>query len=277
VYKRQGEYDPRTYREYRLSKNLDLTTVGHSGLGYVYNNWLYRARFNAMCRALRKLNLEVSQKSLIDIGVGSGAWIPFWQRLKIAKIVGLDITSVSIRTLRAQYPQFNFVQGNICKDLTFANDEYFDIATAFDIFFHITDDTGFYKAVENISACIREGGWAMIVDSFCHESLGPYYHEYHRNFDDYAKALKKVNLKTVHIEPIFFTMTTTICSSSFGFKYLLDRLTKVTLRLVGKLSSSQKTEWINHFIGCSLYILDVTLGKIIRTGPSLKILFAKKL
>ena len=35
------KYDPKEYWEHRLSKKLDLTTVGHSGLGYVYNHWLY--------------------------------------------------------------------------------------------------------------------------------------------------------------------------------------------------------------------------------------------
>lgn len=270
------EYDPKAYWENRFSKNLDLTTVGHSGLGHVYNNWLYRARFSAMRRALRTLNLDFSRKSLMDIGVGSGSWIPFWQRYRVSEIVGLDITSTSIRTLKNKYPQFTFIQGNICKELTFAKDECFDIVTAFDILFHITDDIDFNKAVENISTRIRTGGWALICDSFCNTSWEPFYHEHHRSFDDYAKVLNMVSLDIVHIEPIFITMTTTICDSSFGYKVLLDRLTKVTLGLVGRLSTSQKTEWLNHLIGCSLYLFDVTLCRIIRTGPSLKILFAKK-
>ncbi len=121
------EYDPKTYWENRFSKILDLTTVGHSGLGHVYNNWLYRARFNAMRRALRTLNLDVSRKSLMDIGVGSGAWIPFWQKRSISRIVGLDITFSSIRLLRNQYPQFEFMQGDICTKIPFVKYQNFDI------------------------------------------------------------------------------------------------------------------------------------------------------
>lgn len=272
----EGQYDPKAYWENRFSKNLDLTTVGHSGLGHVYNSWLYRARFNAMRRALRTLNLDVSRKSLMDIGVGSGAWIPFWQRYRISKIVGLDITSTSIRTLKNKYPQFNFIQGNISKELTFAQNEYFDIVTAFDILFHITNDIDFHKAVENISARIRKGGWAIISDSFCNTSWGPFYHEYHRNFDDYARVLNMVSLDIVHIEPIFITMTTTMCDLSLGYIRLLDNFTRLTLSIVNKLSSRQSTEWINHMIGSTLYVLDTAFCRTAETGPSLKILFAKK-
>jgi ubiquinone/menaquinone biosynthesis C-methylase UbiE len=270
------KYDPKEYWEHRFSKNLDLTTVGHSGLGYVYNYWLYKARFRAMNRALRKLNLNVSGRSLLDIGVGSGAWIPFWQKCNISKIVGMDITSTSVRTLQSKYTQFEFIQENICTELTFKKAENFDIVTAFDVLFHITNDIDFNKAIENISTLIKKNGWILICDSFCNTSWGPFYHEHHRSFDDYAKILNMTGLDIIHIEPIFITMTTTICHSNFCYKVLLDRLTKATLGLVGKLSIRKKTEWLNHLIGCSLYLFDVTLCRIISTGPSLKILFAQK-
>lgn len=269
-------YDPKEYWEHRFSKNLDLTTVGHSGLGYVYNYWLYKARFSAMNRALRKLNLDVSGRSLLDTGVGSGAWIPFWQKCSVSKIMGIDITSTSVNTLKNKYPQFKFIQENICRELSFNKDDKFDIVTVFDVLFHITNDIDFNKAIKNISKRIKNKGWILICDSFCNTSWGSSYHEHHRSFDDYAKILNMSGLDIIHIEPIFITMTTTICDSNFCYKFLLDRLTQVTLGLVAKLSARKETEWLNHLIGCSLYLLDVTLCQIISTGPSLKILFAQK-
>jgi SAM-dependent methyltransferase len=270
------KYDPKEYWEHRFSKNLDLTTVGHSGLGFVYNHWLYRARFHVMHRALRKLKLDVSGKSLLDIGVGSGAWIRFWQQLSVSKIVGLDITATSIKALINEYPEFDFIQGNICESFPFNKSENFDIATAFDILFHITDDKEFSRAIANISKCVRKDGWIFISDSFCDSSQGPFYHEYHRTYEDYYNTLDIFGLNIVHIEPIFITMTTTLCDPNLGYIRLLESFTRPMLNLVSKLSSRQSTEWINHMIGCTLYVLDTALSRTAKTGPSLKILFAQK-
>jgi len=270
------KYDPKEYWEHRFSKNLDLTTVGHSGLGFVYNHWLYRARFHAMHRAIRKLNLDVSGKSLLDIGVGSGTWIPFWLECSVSKIVGIDITSSSILTLSNHYPQFDFVQANICGPLPYAKDHYFDIVTGFDILFHIVDNKQFLNAIENISKFTKKSGWVIICDSFCSTSWGPYYHEYHRTYEDYYNTLEAFELNIAHIEPIFITMTTTLCDPNLGYVRLLGSFTRAMLSLVSKLSSRQSTEWINHIIGSTLYVLDTALCRTVRTGPSLKILFAQK-
>ena len=270
------KYDPKEYWEHRLSKKLDLTTVGHSGLGYVYNHWLYRARFRAMHQALRNLNLDVSGKSLLDMGVGSGAWIPFWIECNISRLVGIDITSSSIYTLRNQYPQFDFFQGDIGDRLPYIKDHHFDIVTAFDVLFHIVDDKHFSNAITNISRFTKKSDWVIICDSFCKTPWGPYFHEYHRTYDDYYNALDIIGLNIVHIEPIFVSMTTTLCDLNLGYMRLLNNFTKLTLSIVNKLSSRKSTEWINHMIGFTLYVLDAALCRTAETGPSLKILFAKQ-
>ena len=269
------QYNPQKYWEQRLSKKLDLTTVGQLGLG-IYNYWLYKARFRAMRRALRKLEIDVSGKSLIDVGVGSGAWIPFWREYKIHQIVGLDITSSSISTLKNQYPDLSFFQRDICSKLAFAQEGNFDIVTAFDVLFHITDDTGFSNAILNISRLVKYGGLIIMSDSFCSRPWGPFYHEYHRTFDDYLKEFGLVGLKPLYLEPIFIIMTTIICESDNAYERMMAGFTRVTLRLIGILSSYPVTEWMNHPIGCSLYLMDGLLRRITKTGLSLKILIAQK-
>src|SRR5574341_990234 len=88
------DYQPQTYWENRLSPaNLDVNVVGHSGLGLLYNRWMYRARFSALDRGLHRLKIQPLDKSIIDIGVGSGAYIPFWQATGAKNITGIDITT----------------------------------------------------------------------------------------------------------------------------------------------------------------------------------------
>lgn len=272
----EENYNPKVYWEDRLSETLDLTTVGQMGLGYVYNRWLYRARFHAVHRALMRLNLDVSQKSIIDVGVGCGAWIPFWQKHNISKIVGLDITSASVCALGNRYPQYSFFKADICSTTEIPSEETFDIVTAFDVLFHITNDSDFSNGILNLSKLVKRGGWLILSDSFCKKSWGPFYHEYHRSYDDYLREFNSRSLKPVHIEPIFYTMTTNICDFDSRYKRFISQFTKIMLNIVSRLSSRPQTEWMNHLIGCSLYLLDRVLCQIEQAGFSLKLLFVEK-
>jgi SAM-dependent methyltransferase len=271
----EGSYDPKTYWEQRLSNRLDITSVGQLGLGS-YNNWLYKARFRAMQRALKNLRIDVSGKSLIDIGVGSGAWIPFWQKFGVFKIVGFDITPVSVSALRKKYPQFEFFEGDIGSELFFSEKEAFDIVTAFDLLFHITDDRSFHNAVSNLSKLAKRGAWVLITDSFGAGSYGPFHHEYHRTYEHYMNELSQAGLQPVYFEPIFFAMTTALCASDIKLGRFLSRFVGVTLRIVAFIAAHPNFARINHGVGFFLYVLDSILYRIMRTGPSLKILFACK-
>jgi 2-polyprenyl-3-methyl-5-hydroxy-6-metoxy-1,4-benzoquinol methylase len=270
------KYDSEAYWEQRLSNKLDLTTVGQMGLGYVYNSWLYRARFHTMHRALRKLNLNISSKSLIEVGVGSGAWIPYWQKHNISKIVGLDITSASVCALVNRYPEYRFIKADICSTTKIPSEETFDIVTALDVLFHITNDSDFSNGILNLSKLVKRGGWLILSDSFCKESWGPFYHEYHRTYDTYLREFNSVCLKPIHIEPIFYTMTTNICNSDSRYQRFISQFTKAMLNIVSRLSSQPQTEWMNHLIGCSMYLIDRILYRIEKTGFSLKLLFVQK-
>jgi SAM-dependent methyltransferase len=276
----QEPYRPADYWEKRFSGKLDISIVGHSGLGYVYNGWLYRARFRALSRALRKLNLDVHHKSLIEIGVGSGAYLPFWQSQGVASITGMDITAASITLLSQRFPagagapRFRFVQGNICASVPPVEGEY-DVAAAFDVLFHIVDSKDFEAAIANLARLTRPDGVAILSDGFCSNPWGPFYHEYHRTYDDYCEKLLLAGLEPFHLEPIFFSMTTTLCEPDTTHRRVAS-FTRATHRLVIRLAHQRRTEWANHLIGCCLYAVDGVLGRTASRGPSLKLLFARR-
>jgi len=267
-------YRPAVYWEKRFSTKLDISTVGHADLGHTYNEWLYRGRFRAMRRALHTLGLDMHHRSLLEIGVGSGAYLPLWQGLGITSITGMDITAASVSLLSNRYPQYRFVQGDICADLPPIEGGY-DFVTAIDMLFHITDDADFAKAIANISRLTRPGGVTILSDGFCSNPWGPFYHEYHRTQDHYHQELARVGLEPFHLEPIFFTMTTTLCEPENAHRRLAA-LSRSVLHLVSRLAAQRQTEWANHLIGYSLFVVDGILGRTINTGPSLKLLFARK-
>jgi SAM-dependent methyltransferase len=270
----QSPYQPKDYWEQRFSQKLDVSVVGHASLGRIYNEWLYRGRFRALRRALRTFKLLVHGKSLLDVGVGSGAYIPFWQRAGVADLAGLDITAASVNLLSGRFPQCNFRQADIC-DPELALDRQWDIVTAFDVLFHITDDGGFSTAVSNLAKLTRPGGWVILSDGFCDNPLGPYYHEYHRARGHYVQELEAAGLHPLHFVPIFFTMTTTMCDPD-GRNRRLAAFTGRMVGLVGRLAARRSTAWTTYGIGCALYATDGVLGAAGLAGPSLKLLFAQR-
>lgn len=264
--------EPGRYWEQRFSEHLDITTVGHAGLGRVYNSWLYKARFRTLQHTLRTLGIVVRGKSIAELGVGSGIWIPFWQAREPVSLTGVDITSASIEALQAKYPQYDFIQGDLSVPLPLAQVRCFDVVTAFDVLFHLVDDSGFAQAIANIGKLVAPGGCALISDSFCSRPWGPFVHEYHRSYSHYAHELRSAGMTPVHIRPIFFMMTTTLCSE-YG---RLSQATRLILTTISKLASRRILETFNHAPGLSLYIIDGLLARIYENGPSLKLMVARK-
>ena len=265
-------YNPREYWQKRLSaQKLSIASVGYLGLGLEYNTWLYRKRFSVLSHSLNRLNINITGKSVLDVGVGSGAYIPFWQKHGVDSVTGLDITTISVTTLQLRYPGYRFFQGDVSTEIPSINKSAFDIVTAFDVLFHIVDDYEFSWSISNLAKYIKPGGWLVISDGFCPRSWGPIYHEYHRSYDFYQSELEKNFLTIVQLEPIFFTMMTPLCGSQ-----ALDRLVALVTRIVCKLGSKRESAWVNHIIGAVLFNADTILNNFSSTGPGLKYLFVHK-
>ena len=191
-----------------------------------------------------------------------------------ANITGVDITAASVTLLSGRYPQLRFEQGNICAAKPPIEGEW-DFVTAFDVLFHLTDSTDFANAIANMARLTRPGGIAILSDGFCVNPWGPFYHEYHRTYDNYHAELVRVGLQPFHLEPIFYTMTTTLCEPETAHRRLAS-FTRLTQRLVSRLAARSSTQWTNHIVGGGLYAVDGLLGRTLATGPSLRLLFARR-
>ena len=266
-----GNFRPEAYWEERLSANLDLTTVGHAGLGGAYNAWLYRARYRALRRALAASGIDVSGGSVAEVGVGSGAYVGFWESRGICGLTGLDITHISVETLAERYPEYTFVQCDIGAALPDGIPHDHDLVTAFDVLFHIVDDAAFARAIANLASLARPEGCIVVSDSLADTPWGPTPTEYHRTHAHYLREMAKHGLRPIHIEPIFYTMTTTISGSD-----ALARFTRMARRAAGRLAARPITAWVNHALAGALYAADGLLARGGERGPSLNLLVARK-
>ena len=233
------EYKPEEYWENRLKDGLNLGVVGHIGFGLEYNKWLYKARIRTLNKLIRDQGISVTGKTVLDIGVGSGFYIDFWQNKGVAQITGIDITETSVSTLRTIYPQHRFIKADIGSDLDLY--EEFDIITAFDVLFHIVDEGAFEKAISNIRRLCHEKSYVLITDIFLKDPIEPAFHENHRTLNRYIDILANNEMQIQAIYPIFYIMT-----EPFDQKAIKNSVCKILTsnlwRLVNKVLSTSKNK-----------------------------------
>lgn len=272
------KYNPESYWEKRLSKNFSLTGVGHLGFGLEYNIWLYKARLHVINQLLKEKNVNCKGKKLLDIGVGTGFYIKFWEGLGVNNITGVDITTKAIEELKKIYPNHRFVNTDISSIELPINEKY-DIITCFDVLYHIVDEEDFKHAIENIRKLTHETTIIFIMDSFLKKYKPARGHENDRTLKYYKKILD-YNLITVEdIKPIYYFMNTPIDVERVNnrfLKFLIKKIWRLNLKMnsfckkIGKRGKS-----ISYLWAFNLYCIDCIILKYISIGPSTKLLFGK--
>src|SRR5215831_1703925 len=165
----EKRFDSREYWESRLSNKWGLHGVGHISYGRPYNEWLYRVRKRVFLRHVNRLSLDLSQANVLDVGSGTGFWLDIWRSLGVNSLVGSDLTRVAVDHLRSEKPGMDIRQTDITESASIAGMEgRFDIVSAFDVLFHITDEDRFRLALKNVASLLRPGGWFLFSDSFLH-------------------------------------------------------------------------------------------------------------
>ncbi|MCO6499921.1 MAG: methyltransferase domain-containing protein [Vicingus serpentipes] len=200
-----SKFNPREYWESRLQESFNLHGVGDIGLGINYNNALYDVRKFAFRRIMKKLNVDFTDKRVMDIGSGTGFYIERWNELKVRYIKGTDITSVVVQNLAKKFPNVFFEQLDIGRKIEDTQSEY-DFISAFDVLFHIVDDERFKQAIINIHGLLNEEGYFVISDNFIHGETKRMEHQVSRSYEDMTSIIEGVGFKHVKTAPMFIFM-----------------------------------------------------------------------
>jgi SAM-dependent methyltransferase len=171
--------------------------------------------------------------------------------------------------------RWRFARADIGAPLEMGNAERAcDLATAFDVLFHLVEDQNWNGALDNIARAVKPGGCAVIFDKYqsVENAIG---HVRRRTLDAYREALIARGFEIVTVRPIFFLMnspTDLSGLSKFVFKtaWSLTRLPYKIGRVVGL------GEVFGAISGACLYWPELLLGRIFSNGPSTKILVARK-
>jgi SAM-dependent methyltransferase len=263
-----NEFNPKNYWEDRLIKSFNLRGVGFIGLGYNYNKWLYKVREHVFLSKLKSTRFNFNNASVLDVGCGNGFYIEKWKKVGVNKIVGIDITNVSVNKLNQKFTGDKFFQIDIGSNcIGILNNYKFDAISAFDVLFHIADDKRYVKAINNIFSLLKPNGFFLWSDNFLHKKIFRTTHHVSRSLEYIEMVLDSAGFKIVERRPMFYFMNAPIDTSNRFYHLLWKIITKM-------VSESEYHGWI---VGSFLYPLELICVDLAKEGPSTEIMICKKI
>lgn len=200
-------YNPRDYWEKCLSKRFELSGVGHAGFSEYYNKWLYKAKIRTLKKALLSQQIDIHDKIVCDIGCGTGFFVDFYHFRGAKDIVGVDITSISIKNLKRKYSEYHFIKEDISSSsLVSKINRKFDILNVFDILYHIKENKAFRRAIVNISNLTKNKGVIFISDLCGSKSIDVAEHVEFRSRKIYEITLEENGIEIIAICPLYYLL-----------------------------------------------------------------------
>jgi len=155
-------YKPKTFWNDLLTNSFDLKGVGHYRMSNEENLKMYEDKKRIIAGVLQNANVNVNDKTnVVEIGIGVGYWTDYFNSLGVKDYTGNDIAEISVTNLKAKYPQYNFIQGDISEVMLPENT--FDFGAMIDVTQHITDDDRFNKAMDNLWKSLKKGSHLLIT------------------------------------------------------------------------------------------------------------------
>jgi 2-polyprenyl-3-methyl-5-hydroxy-6-metoxy-1,4-benzoquinol methylase len=261
------EIKDKSYWEGRLAENWGLEGVGYTGHGVRYNKWLYAVRQEILRRHLPDLSMRLSEANVLDIGSGTGFWLEQWKSLGVRSLKATDITAVAVERLKKAFSDVSVTQLDIAGDVEGLHwGQSFDVVSAFDVLFHITDDSRFQRAIENISSLLKSGGYFLFSDNFVHGAARRSDHQVSRSLKEIEGIVRKSGLQIIRRAPMFILMNAPIDSSS--------RWLMLTWRAF--LAPVHFVPLLGSVYGALLFPLELMLTRWLSESPTTEIMICRK-
>lgn len=258
--------DTKRYWEDRLTREYSLGGVGWIGLGRAFNRWMYAVRRRVFARMVRDhVPLDPGAR-VLDVGSGTGFYLESWQRLGVVAPEGSDLTERATVELRARWPGLAIHRFDVAGAPASLPHAGYDAISAMDVLFHIVDDEGFRSALANLSSLLAPGGRLVFSENFL--ALAPIgaAHQVSRTEADIRGALREAGLEPVAMRPMFVALNTPIDTRS--------RLLRLWWSLLNRAAGA--SELLGFAAGAALYPLELALTRLVRRGPSTKIMVCRR-
>lgn len=154
------------YAEYwnnRLNNKFDIEGVGYIGLGKIYNEFLYKSRFEILTFIIEKLFDNIENRNILELGPGIGMFTDYFYNNNPNKYCAIDISEKSQKELSEKYKKFQFILGDISQKKYYPKDKY-DLIFAADVLLHLTDEEKYKTVINNLSSALKDEGFIVTFD-----------------------------------------------------------------------------------------------------------------
>jgi SAM-dependent methyltransferase len=192
-------YRPAEYWSRRLERDFSLRGTGHQDYSRGYNAWLYRAKRRALSRALRE---TVPPSKALDVGSGVG-WVVGELVSRGIEVEGCDIADVAIDRLRQGFPGTPFFPLALGEDPIPRPNGAFDLVTALDVTYHVTDDALWRAGLGEIARVLRPEGSLVVIDGLGEREVAPAEHVKFRSLATWVEAGESAGLEMRSVIPCY--------------------------------------------------------------------------
>jgi SAM-dependent methyltransferase len=194
-----GQYEPEEYWSKRLERDFNLRGTGHIAYSERYNAWLYRRKARALRRAL-----EGDRRGTRALDAGSGVGWVVAELLRVgARVEGFDIAELAVDRLRIDFPEANFFRLTLGAEPIPRPNQSYDVITAMDVLYHITDDVSWTNAVEELGRVLRFGGKLIVSDGLGATDETVAEHVRLRSRERWNHAASRAGLELTALDPLY--------------------------------------------------------------------------
>jgi SAM-dependent methyltransferase len=262
----EATFDVRGYWERRLEAHRGVTGVGYLRLGRGYNEWLYRFRSEVFRQAIADWHLGGRPLDILDVGSGTGHYLREWLLAGAGNVTGSDLTEIAVSRLSEDFPNVPVRQLDITtRSLPTALGRY-DVVSAFDMLFHIVDDTAYERALQNCFALCRPGGYFLFSELFLHHGRATVPHMVSRSLQEIMAMLRRVGFVPLDRRPMFVLMN-----------YPADTTSRLAqLAWTAMVAPAMLSDRLGRLLGRALYPIERRLVRAKIESPTTELLLCRR-
>lgn len=156
-------YRPPDYWSALYDAADDLGVVGYPTLPLAFNRYVYANAARGVLRGFAAAGISVRDRSVLDVGSGTGFWVDLWRREGAAKVWGSDLVPTAVERLRDRFPGSEFAAADITEQAPFPGTT-FDVVTVMSVLLHVVDERRFEQALANLASQVTPGGVLAVLD-----------------------------------------------------------------------------------------------------------------
>ena len=192
-------YKPAEYWSERLAGDYNLRGTGHLAYSAAYNRWIYRTKRRALGRGLRGVSRG---SAALDLGSGTG-WVVEELLRRGLRVDGCDIAPIAVERLSERFPQARFFEIALGSAPLPRDDSSFDVVTALDVTYHMTDDELWAETVREVGRVLRPGGRFVVSDRLGETDVAAAEHVRFRSLRRWDGAAAEAGLRRTQLAPYY--------------------------------------------------------------------------